>query len=255
MRTVHGGPLTVLPAVAVLLGVLATSPGLGPAAVLAGGLVAVLTWAFVERGLRREGLSRLGVANVVTLTRAVLTAGVTALVVQSWSGPVPRALVVAIAAVALATDLVDGRLARRTGSVTRVRRGLRHGDRRVPDPGPQRVRRPAGRAGRAADRSRAVPAGPRRSRLAVADGAHSRTARGPSSSPRSRESSSRWSWRTSSPARSPASRRWWRSRCWWSPSHTRSSCSGGCGASTTSTAPRWCGPSSTRWRSSWCGAR
>jgi phosphatidylglycerophosphate synthase len=105
--------------VAVLLGVLATSPGLGPTAVLAGGVVALLTWAFVERGLRREGLTRLGVANVVTLCRAVLTAGVTALVVQSWSDPVPRALVVAIAAMALATDLVDGRLARRTGSVTR----------------------------------------------------------------------------------------------------------------------------------------
>jgi phosphatidylglycerophosphate synthase len=119
VRTVHGGPLTVLPSVAVLLGVLATSPGLGATAVVAGGVVAVLTWAFVERGLRREGLSRLGAANVVTLTRAVLTAGVTALVVQSWSDPVPRALVVALAAVALTTDLVDGRLARRTGSVTR----------------------------------------------------------------------------------------------------------------------------------------
>jgi phosphatidylglycerophosphate synthase len=55
----------------------------------------------------------------VTLTRAALTAGVAALVVQSWTDAVPRSLVVGLACVALTTDLVDGRLARTREQVTR----------------------------------------------------------------------------------------------------------------------------------------
>ncbi len=118
MRVVHVGPLTVLPTVAILLGVLAVDPGLGVAAVLTGAVVGVVTWLLVERGLRREGLTRLGAANAVTLGRAALTAGLAALVVQSWTGLVPRSLVVVMASVALATDLVDGRLARVRGHAT-----------------------------------------------------------------------------------------------------------------------------------------
>jgi phosphatidylglycerophosphate synthase len=118
VRAVHVGPLTVLPTVAVLLGAFAAAPGLGGAALVAGACVAVVTWLLVERGMRRQGLTRLGAANAVTLVRAALAAGVTALVVQSWSGPVPRSLVVVIAATALVTDLVDGRLARLNGNAT-----------------------------------------------------------------------------------------------------------------------------------------
>jgi phosphatidylglycerophosphate synthase len=116
---VHVGPLTVLPTVAALLGVLAVAPGLGFSAVVTGALVGLVTWLLVERGMRREGLTRLGAANAVTLARAALTAGLAALVVQSWSGSVPRPVVVAIASVALVTDLVDGRLARVRGHATR----------------------------------------------------------------------------------------------------------------------------------------
>ena len=119
MRTVHVGPLTVLPAAAALLVALAAATGLGAGATLVGAAVAVATWLLVDRGVRREGLARLGVANLVTLLRAALTAGVTALVVQSWSAPVPRALVVVLATIALGTDLVDGRLARQRSLVTR----------------------------------------------------------------------------------------------------------------------------------------
>ncbi|HEX3930371.1 MAG TPA: CDP-alcohol phosphatidyltransferase family protein [Nocardioides sp.] len=111
--------MTVLPAVAALLLVLTLSPGLHEQAVLVGAAVAVATWLLVSHGVRRDGLARLGPANAVTLTRAVLTAGIAALVVQSWGTAVPRTLVVALAAVALATDLVDGRLARRTDGVSR----------------------------------------------------------------------------------------------------------------------------------------
>ena len=45
--------------------------------------------------------------------------------------------------VALALDGVDGQVARRTGTVVGVRRALRHGGRRVPDPGAQRATSPA----------------------------------------------------------------------------------------------------------------
>ncbi len=119
MRTVQVGPLTVLPAAAALLAALVASPGLGDPALVAGAGVAVVTCLLVTRGVRRERLTRLGPADFVTLARAVLTAGVTALVVQSWSTPVARWLVVTLAAVALVTDLLDGRLARRRGETTR----------------------------------------------------------------------------------------------------------------------------------------
>jgi phosphatidylglycerophosphate synthase len=61
---------------------------------------------------------RLGAANAVTLSRAVLAVVVAALVVTSWSTSVSRPLVVALAAAALLTDYVDGRLARALDEVT-----------------------------------------------------------------------------------------------------------------------------------------
>ena len=118
MRTVHVGPLTVLPGVAGLLAVLDATVGLGVPALVTAAVLTVALWLMLERGLRREGLARLGPANSVTLVRAALVVAVTALVVQSWSGDVPRSLLVALSSVALALDLVDGRLARARGIVT-----------------------------------------------------------------------------------------------------------------------------------------
>ncbi len=115
------GPLTVLPGALLLLAVIDASIGLGTAAWVAGGLVAVATWILVAAGMRREGLTALGRANRVTLVRAVLAAGVSALVVESWTGSVPRTLVISLASIALTLDLVDGRVARsRGGVVTRL---------------------------------------------------------------------------------------------------------------------------------------
>jgi phosphatidylglycerophosphate synthase len=115
---VQVGPLTVLPATLLLLALLDTATGLGVTAWAVGGLVAVVTWLLVARGMHREGLPTLGPANRVTLLRAVLAAGLTALVVESWTGSVPRSLVVLLASLTLALDLVDGWLARRQGKVT-----------------------------------------------------------------------------------------------------------------------------------------
>jgi phosphatidylglycerophosphate synthase len=56
----------------------------------------------------------LGPADWVTLARATLTVGVAALVAYAFSWPVPVALLVSLAAVALALDAVDGWVARRT---------------------------------------------------------------------------------------------------------------------------------------------
>jgi phosphatidylglycerophosphate synthase len=62
----------------------------------------------------------LGPADWVTLSRATLAVGVAALVAASFAGPVPVALLVALAAVALALDAVDGWVARRTGTATEL---------------------------------------------------------------------------------------------------------------------------------------
>ena len=70
----------------------------------------------VRRGMRRHDLARLGPADGVTLVRAVLSCVVAALVAASWAGAATRPVLVAVAAVALALDWVDGRVARRTGT-------------------------------------------------------------------------------------------------------------------------------------------
>jgi phosphatidylglycerophosphate synthase len=68
----------------------------------------------LARGRSYWGGERLGPADWVTLTRAALTVGVAALVADSFTESVPVALLVSAAALALALDAVDGRIARRT---------------------------------------------------------------------------------------------------------------------------------------------
>ncbi|TDB71683.1 CDP-alcohol phosphatidyltransferase family protein, partial [Micromonospora sp. KC723] len=119
MSRVRTGPVIGLTAQIVLLAVLAATVGLDAVGWLAGvgygiGLCAVLT-----RGLRRHRADRLGPADRVTLTRAVLAGGVTALLVDAVDGsPVPLAVLVPMTAVALALDAVDGWVARRTGTTS-----------------------------------------------------------------------------------------------------------------------------------------
>ena len=120
--------------------------------------------AALARGLARA--ERLGPASWVTLARATLAVGVAALVADSFAHDTPVALLVTLAAVALALDLVDGWLARRTGTAIRAGRALRRRGRRVPDPRPQRLRRPRVRRVGARDRGGALPV--RRRRVAAA---------------------------------------------------------------------------------------
>ncbi len=59
-------------------------------------------------------------ADWVTLTRALLTAGVAGLVADSFGRPLAVTALVTLSSVALALDAVDGQVARRTGTATPV---------------------------------------------------------------------------------------------------------------------------------------
>jgi phosphatidylglycerophosphate synthase len=101
----------------VLLGVLGLATGLGAAGWAAGLAYTVGLWALLAGAARRARAHSLGPADHVTLARAVLIGGVTALVVDHLNGGIlPTAVVVPLASVALALDAVDGRVARRTGT-------------------------------------------------------------------------------------------------------------------------------------------
>ncbi|PGH47737.1 CDP-alcohol phosphatidyltransferase [Streptomyces sp. Ru87] len=105
----------------VMLLLLGTATGLGPAGWLAGLVFAAAGWAVLGRALARSGRPHrpFGPANAVTLARATLVGGVTALVAESLLGDrPPLAVLAALGAVALVLDAVDGKVARRTGTAS-----------------------------------------------------------------------------------------------------------------------------------------
>jgi phosphatidylglycerophosphate synthase len=106
-----------------VLAALAGGVGLGTAGWLAGGAYALGTWYLLSRALQQPGVRGWGPADTITLTRATLAGGVTALVADALVGgqtgsQAPVAALVALAAVALVLDAVDGHVARRTGTVS-----------------------------------------------------------------------------------------------------------------------------------------
>lgn len=87
------------------------------------GWTAGLAYLAVSSTLLARGLAdapRFGPANVVTAARSMLVAVVGALVAASFTAPMPTPLLVAVAAVALSLDAVDGWVARRTGTATEL---------------------------------------------------------------------------------------------------------------------------------------
>jgi phosphatidylglycerophosphate synthase len=116
--TIRTGPLMGLIVQVAVLAALAVTVGLGAAGWLAGIVVGAGTCALLTRGLDRSGAVALGPANRVTLARATLVGGVTALTVDSFGRPAPVVVLVVLIAVALALDAVDGIVARRTGSAS-----------------------------------------------------------------------------------------------------------------------------------------
>jgi phosphatidylglycerophosphate synthase len=100
-----------------LLVVLTLATGLGPSGWITGVAYLAIGCAAIVTGLRRFGVSAFGPADLVTLARAVLIGGVTAMVADIPQ-TVPVVPMVVLAAVALSLDAVDGRVARHTGTVS-----------------------------------------------------------------------------------------------------------------------------------------
>lgn len=103
-----------------LLLLLQDAAGLRPAAwAVAVGAQLVVVVLF-GRGLVRHRSCGLGPANLVTLSRAVLTCAVAGLAVQSFREAIPSRTVVLLSGLALALDAVDGWVARRTRGATEL---------------------------------------------------------------------------------------------------------------------------------------
>jgi phosphatidylglycerophosphate synthase len=102
----------------VLLAALAGTVGLSVLGWLVGVACGLTTNAALAHGLTRYGAAALGPANAVTLTRATLVGGVTALIAGSFVHPVPVPTLAGLAVVAVVLDAVDGWVARRTDTAS-----------------------------------------------------------------------------------------------------------------------------------------
>jgi phosphatidylglycerophosphate synthase len=118
--TVHQGVRWGLIAQSVVLAGLVGVAGVGAVGAVAGVVYAAVAVGLLSRALARSGAGTLGPADLVTLVRAVLVGGVAALVADSFAGSGSAVALTVLAAVALVLDAVDGRVARRTGSVSAV---------------------------------------------------------------------------------------------------------------------------------------
>jgi phosphatidylglycerophosphate synthase len=121
VATAGAGQLLVLAA-------LTATVGLGGAGWVAGCAYAAVVGFLLAAGSAERRLAAAGAANRVTLTRGTLVGGVTALVAQQiadeWAGlatpPARTAVLLALASVALVLDLLDGWVARRTGTASEL---------------------------------------------------------------------------------------------------------------------------------------
>ena len=114
------GPVAGLVGQVLLLAALAATVGLGAAGWVVGAVCGAFLDGALARGLHRNRSERLGPAGWVTLARATLAVGVAALTADSFFRDAAVGTLVALAAVALALDFVDGRVARRTGTTSRL---------------------------------------------------------------------------------------------------------------------------------------
>jgi phosphatidylglycerophosphate synthase len=117
--TVQRGAAAAMGGALALLALLAVVDSLGPAGWITGLAVAGATNLLLARGMRRLDVAHLQLPNRITLLRAMLVAGVAALVADAMPHPGRHQVaVVAVATVALVLDAVDGHVARRTDSVS-----------------------------------------------------------------------------------------------------------------------------------------
>jgi phosphatidylglycerophosphate synthase len=105
-------------ATAALLGVVSATAGLGVAGWIAGLATGSAATALLVTARMRSDQPAILPADWVTLTRALLIAGVAGLVADSFGRPVSVTALVTLSTVALVLDAVDGQVARRTGTAT-----------------------------------------------------------------------------------------------------------------------------------------
>ena len=105
-------------ATAALLGVVSAAVGLGIVGWIVGLASGSAASVLIATARRRSEQPTIFPADWVTLTRAVLCAGVAGLVAASFVRPVSITALVTLSVVALALDAVDGQVARRTGTAT-----------------------------------------------------------------------------------------------------------------------------------------
>ena len=118
MFEVRNGLATSLALLVVLLALLTATHDLSVLGWGVGLACGVVLCAAVARGSARYGARVLGPADAVTLARATVVCGLAALVAESFVGEPRGAVLVPLAAGALLLDAVDGRVARRTGTVS-----------------------------------------------------------------------------------------------------------------------------------------
>jgi phosphatidylglycerophosphate synthase len=120
MRTIRLATILGILATAALLGVVSAAAGLGFAGWIAGLAAGSAATALIAAARRRSDQPAIHPADWVTLTRAVLCAGVAGLVAASFGRPASITALVTLSTVALVLDAVDGQVARRTGTATTV---------------------------------------------------------------------------------------------------------------------------------------
>ena len=121
-RMVHRGPAVGLATSVALLLALTVAAGIGLVGAAVGFACAAVLLVLVTVGHAASGRRTPGPADGVTLARALLTCGVAAVVADVAASPADAAartaVLVVLASVGLSLDAVDGRVARRTGTVS-----------------------------------------------------------------------------------------------------------------------------------------
>jgi phosphatidylglycerophosphate synthase len=118
LPTIRLATILGLLATAALLGVVSATAGLGVAGWIAGLATGSAATALLVTARMRSDQPAIHPADWVTLTRALLMAGVAGLVADSFVRPVSVTALVALSAAALVLDAVDGQVARRTGTAS-----------------------------------------------------------------------------------------------------------------------------------------
>jgi phosphatidylglycerophosphate synthase len=119
-RAVHAFPVSGAIGLVAMGAALAATVGLSDAGWAIGLMCGVAMTVALARGALRYEHDRLGPADWVTLARATLAVGVATLVADSFEEPAHVTLLVTLSSVALMLDAVDGAVARRSNTASKL---------------------------------------------------------------------------------------------------------------------------------------